>query len=331
VQHELIHGPRIFQQLESEWDQLAAGAMTSTPFQSRAYQQAWWNHLGPGELFTIVLRNGDASLCAIACFYLLDGLLYFNGCVEETDYLDLITAAPDAPHAWSAVLELLENSQLPPWRGLNLCNIPQDSPSRTILQQLAQERSLAFSTEVQEVCPIIELPQSFEEYLMQLDKKQRHEIRRKKRRADAAGTELKVVTAEDDVTAEVDDFLDLLQMSASEKEDWLNEERRAVFHEVAKSALDAGTLQLLFLQQGDQKIAGLYNFDYKDRIWVYNSGFNVVEFGHLSPGVVLTGGAIELAIGAGRREFDFLRGDEQYKYRFGAKDTTVHRIQITRA
>lgn len=331
MQHELIHGASIFQRLELEWDQLAASAMTSTPFQSRAYQQAWWNHLGPGELFTIVLRNDDGSLCAIACFYLLDGVLHFNGGVEETDYLDLIAAAPDAPRAWATVFELLESGQIPSWQGLNLCNIPQDSPSRTILQQLAQERGLKFSTVVQEVCPVVELPQNFDDYLMQLDKKQRHEIRRKKRRADAAGVELKIVTGEDDIAAEVDDFLELLQMSTAEKEDWLNEGRRAVFHEVAKSALEAGTLQLLFLKQENKKIAGLYNFDYNDRIWVYNSGLNIVEFGHLSPGVVLTACAIELAIRAGRHEFDFLRGDEQYKYYFGAQDTTVHHIHITRA
>jgi CelD/BcsL family acetyltransferase involved in cellulose biosynthesis len=91
-----------------------------------------------------------------------------------------------------------------------------------------------------------------------------------------------------------------------------------------------GLLQLLFLQVQGKKAAALYNFDYKGRIWVYNSGFNIVEFGYLSPGVVLTARAIENAIGLGRRQFDFLRGNEAYKYRFGAQDTTIHDLQIMR-
>jgi CelD/BcsL family acetyltransferase involved in cellulose biosynthesis len=46
--------------------------------------------------------------------------------------------------------------------------------------------------------------------------------------------------------------------------------------------------------------------------------------------VVLTAKAIELAITNGRSEFDFLRGGETYKYRFGAQDTGVFRLQISR-
>jgi CelD/BcsL family acetyltransferase involved in cellulose biosynthesis len=41
----------------------------------------------------------------------------------------------------------------------------------------------------------------------------------------------------------------------------------------------------------------------------------------LSAGIVLVARMIEDAVGRGYTEFDFLRGDEQYKYRLGAKDT----------
>jgi CelD/BcsL family acetyltransferase involved in cellulose biosynthesis len=44
--------------------------------------------------------------------------------------------------------------------------------------------------------------------------------------------------------------------------------------------------------------------------------------------VVITAKAIELAIENGRTTFDFLRGNETYKYRFGAKDTKIYRQQI---
>lgn len=327
---ELVTGNEAFGLLASAWDDLVRRSMTATPFQLLAYQKAWWTHLGPGELFTIVVREDDGQLCAIACFYLLDGILYFNGCVEETDYLDLIAPEEHAHQAWHEVLAVLESQAFPRWEAMNLCNVPDASPSRSILEALAADRGFNFQTEVQDVCPIICLPDTFDAYLMNLDKKQRHEIRRKMRRASAARAGVVVVTEEDDLTSAVDSFLHLLQLSMTEKQDWLNDGRRAVFHAVAEAALKDGILQLMFLRQGNDDAAALFNFDYKGRIWVYNSGFDIVEFGHLSPGVVLTAQAIQLAAEKGRNTFDFLRGDEAYKYRFGAKDTFVHRLRITR-
>ena len=325
-----ISGNEVFVELALEWDGLVDSAMTATPFQTLAYQKAWWTHLGPGELHTVVVRDEQHHLCAIACFFLFEGMLHFNGCVEETDYLDLISTAEQAVVAWESVFDLLEDADFPAWRGLNLCNVPDASPSRSILSGIASNRGYHFKTEVQEVCPVISLPDTFDQYLLSLDKKQRHEIRRKMRRAAAASADLYVTGATDDLAAAVDEFLRLLQLSTAEKEDWLNEGRRTMFHEVAAAAHKEENLQLLFLRRNGQNAAALYNFDYNDRIWVYNSGFDIVQFGHLSPGVVLTAGAIEMAIEAGRETFDFLRGGEEYKYRFGAQNTLIHHLQLER-
>ena len=92
--------------------------------------------------------------------------------------------------------------------------------------------------------------------------------------------------------------------------------------------MKAGTLQLMFMEVDGSKAATLFNFDYNGRIWVYNSGLDPAAFGQLSLGVVLTAKAIEWATENGRSEFDFLRGNETYKYRFGAKDTEIYRITL---
>lgn len=328
---ELIHGDDAFSRLAGEWDELVDCSMTATPFQSLGYQQAWWSNLGPGDLHTITVRDDGGQLAAIASFYIVDGQLYFNGCTEETDYLDLIAPADRADLLWDCVFDVLEGDGFPRWQGLDLCNIPDASPSREILRRQAEKRGYQFSSAVQEVCPVVTLPDTFDAYLMELDKKQRHEIRRKRRRANAAKAELAIIGPEDDLAEAVETFLDLLQKSMPEKADWLNEGRRAVFHEVARAAMAAGTLKLMFLAHRGSRAAALFNFDYKNRIWVYNSGFDVAEFGYLSPGVVLTTGAIERAIEDGRGTFDFLRGDESYKYHFGARDTTIYRIQMSKS
>ena len=51
----------------------------------------------------------------------------------------------------------------------------------------------------------------------------------------------------------------------------------------------------------------------------------------LSPGVVMVARYIEAAIASGRRELDFLRGDEPYKYEWGAQDEPIQRLLVRRA
>lgn len=327
---DIIHGERAFSDLANEWDNLAGRSMTDTPFQSLAYQRAWWQHLGPGTLHTITVREAGA-LAAVLCVYSQDGLVHFNGCVEETDYLDLIAPAGYAATGWRAAIDLLNSDQFPAWHTLELCNIPAGSPSRAILAEIAAEQGWAHSSDIQEVCPVITLPGDFDTYLESLDKKQRHELRRKLRRASAADVDLHIVRPDEEITQAVDDFLRLLQLSTPEKAAWLNPARRAVFQDVAAAAQAAGTLQLMFLTIEGRKAAALFNLDYKGRVWVYNSGLDPAAFGFLSPGVVLTAQAIEHAINSGHNTFDFLRGSEEYKYRFGAQDTTIHRITLRKA
>ena len=333
MQISIIQGVAAFTELAADWNQLASQSITNTPFQTLAYQQAWWQHLQPAEasLYTIVLRNDSRELTAVAPLYLtVDGTVHFNGCVEETDYLDLIVRPEDIELAWTAVFDCLCSSDFPTWQSLDFCNIPSASPTRTVLPQLAANHHLKLNESVHEVCPIIQLPNSFDAYLQALDSKQRREVSRKLRRAQGAEAKLKVITAEDDLDTAVTNFLDLLQKSSFEKRDWLNRGRRAIFYATAKAAQEAGTLQLLFIEIEGQRAAALFNFDYNGRIWVYNSGLDPNTFGSLSLGVVITALAIEHAIVNGRSEFDFLRGDETYKYRFGAKDTQVYRLQITK-
>jgi CelD/BcsL family acetyltransferase involved in cellulose biosynthesis len=75
----------------------------------------------------------------------------------------------------------------------------------------------------------------------------------------------------------------------------------------------------------------MLGFVYNDRLLVYNSGYDPTNYAELSPGIVLTSHIIEDAIRRGMRIFDFLQGDEIYKYRFGARDTVVYTTELWRS
>ncbi len=328
----IIHGASVFAELADEWDALVKESIIDTPFQTAAYQQAWWTHLQPpnSSLHTIVSREENGRLLAITCLYVFNKAVYFNGCVEETDYLDMIVRAEDVEEAWTAVFDILHNDQFPEWEHIGLCNIPAHSPTRRIVAKTADKHGLAFQETLQEVCPVVPLPTSYDAYLAQLVSKQRRELKRKQRRAKGSEVQFVTITDEAELETAVNDFLHLLQTSMHEKRDWLTDGRRAVFHDTARAALKDGILQLMFAEVNGVRGAALFNFDYNDRIWVYNSGIDTSQFKSLSLGIVLTSRAIETAIDNGRSKFDFLRGNEPYKYRFGATDTEIFRLQVSK-
>jgi CelD/BcsL family acetyltransferase involved in cellulose biosynthesis len=96
-----------------------------------------------------------------------------------------------------------------------------------------------------------------------------------------------------------------------------------------RAAFRAGWLQMAFLEIDGEKACGYLNFDYDNRIWVYNSGIDG-RFIDLSPGWVLLGHLLQWANDHQYTEFDFMRGDENYKYKFGAVARFVVRAKVVR-
>ena len=94
--------------------------------------------------------------------------------------------------------------------------------------------------------------------------------------------------------------------------------------------LDMGVLRLFFLTIDGEKAATMFAFEYNRRFWLYNSGYDPQAHAQLSPGWVLLAYVIEYAIASGCSVFDFMQGNEEYKYRFGAEDYKVMRVIVRR-
>ena len=110
----------------------------------------------------------------------------------------------------------------------------------------------------------------------------------------------------------------------------MTDEMQAYFRAVATVLAERGWLQLSFLDIGDRPAATYFCFDYHGEILVYNSGYDTSASPQLSPGWVLLAELIQHAIAAGRTRFDFLQGNEDYKFRFGGVAEPVHRMEIRR-
>lgn len=341
MQLEIISAREHFDALGKEWNQLLVHSASHVPFLRHEYLRAWWSTLGGGEwshgdLCLVAARHPDGVLFGVAPLFFtinLDGeaALMFLGSIEISDYLDVICRREDVETFISAALDRLMEADVPDWHVLDLHNILEDSPTLLALEAAAKSRGLKYIQEKNYHCPYISLPGDWETYLAGIDKKQRHEIRRKIRRAESADLPVRwyIVDDESSLDDEIEAFFDLMVQDA-DKQAFLTDTMRAQMRRAVWAAFREKWLQLAFLEVGGEKAAGYLNFDYGNHIWVYNSGIDY-QFGSYSPGWVLLGYLLQWANEQERQAFDFMRGNEDYKYRFGANDRFVVRAQVRRS
>jgi CelD/BcsL family acetyltransferase involved in cellulose biosynthesis len=324
--------------LEKEWNDLLAHSASHVPFLRHEYITTWWQGMGGGEwshgeLFVVTARQEQGELIGIAPLFLTDNrdgepALMLLGSIEISDYLDIIARPEDLPTFLEALLEHLASERTPACHLLDLYNLLESSPTLPALQDKAKKLGWNYSQQLLQHCPYIPLPGDWEKYLCNIDKKQRHEIRRKMRRAGEYYLPLRWYIVQDGATLEqeVDSFLKLMA-DDPDKAKVLTPAMHTQMHSIVQAAFNAGWLQLAFIEVNGVKAAAYLNFDYMNHIWVYNSGLDF-RFSELSLGWVLLGYLLEWANEHKREYFDFMRGDEQYKYRFGAIDRRVMRLLV---
>lgn len=323
----------------SEWNALMEQGISDVPFLRHEYLSGWWQTRGGGEWsqaeLLLISAREDGRLVGIAPLFLAeyDGrpVLLLVGSIEISDYLDLIVRADDLPRFLSGLLDFLADFRPEAWRGFDWYNLPEGSPTLPALQAESAKRGWNYNEDIYHPTPTVVLPGNFEAYLATVDKKQRHEIRRKMRRAEESGRSVRWYIVRDEATleAEIDAFLMLMEMDEN-KAKFLSNVMRKQMRATIHTAFRHGWLWLAFLEVDGQKAAAALNFDYRNRLWGYNSGVDA-RFMELSPGWVLLAYVLQWAAENGRSEFDFMRGDEEYKYRFGALKRHVMRVQAIKS
>lgn len=340
MQFERTEDPACFDSLAAEWNALLAESISRVPFLTPEYLGSWWTHRGGGEwpearLTLVTARDDQGGLVGVAPLFNAvnrDGqpALLLLGSIEISDYLDLVVR-PE--HAGAFVAGLLEHlADLPGWDVLDLYNLQATSPTRAALANAAVARGWVTAEQTLEPTPAIPLPGDFEQYLAeQVEKKERQEIRRKLRRAENGEQAVtwRLVGAEDDLSLQTDSFLELMALNP-DKARFLTPPMRAQFRDTVRAMSARGLLHLAFLDVDGQPAAGYLSFDDGRRLYVYNSAIDP-RYNALSVGWVLLAYLIKWAIANGRRVFDFLRGHEDYKFRFGGVAGRILRLQAARS
>lgn len=278
------------------------------PFARRGFLEAWWRHRGTGELMLV------ESAGALLPLHRDGGVVRFLGEADLTDY-----HTPLGERAADLVAELA--GSLPPGTRLSFDSLPAEA-SRVVEQGLAAA-DLAATAGHHAVSAVLPLAGTYEGYLAGLAAKERHEIRRKGRRFDTVLGEPLLVR--DLSPRALDVFVAMHRGAPGDKGSFFDDEMRAFFQSLL--SVEGAALDLLVLGDGTP-VAAAFGFEDADAYYLYNSSFDR-RSAPASPGVLLVDRLIDGAIASGRTRFDFLKGDEAYKFRMGAAPRPLYRVEAT--
>jgi CelD/BcsL family acetyltransferase involved in cellulose biosynthesis len=311
-EHRALSAP-----LWRQWRALWERCPRATAFQSAEWLESWCTHLLAGEPCVLVLRRGGALVGLAPFFVWSDGgrrVLSLMG-AGVSDYQDLLVADGEEPGCLQALAGWLAGRR--GWDRVEWTELPDGSPLRRVPLD-----GLAGAEAVQDVCPGLPIapggqPAARPQMLQQVG-----QLRRRAERA--AGVTIEA--AEDRGTAEAM----LADLERWHLQRWpgsaFANPRVRAFHRGAVGPLLArGGLMLLAVRLAGVRAAVVYGFHDHAATRLYLGAFDPAA-GKLSPGVLAVAQGVACAAARGSRLFDFLRGAEPYKYRWGARDlTTLHR------
>lgn len=287
------------------------------------------------------IRHGDRTpLTPVAA----TAKVIFFGASYHADYATILAAPGDLAAVADALAEHLAEDartadpQHPSdWDAIDLRRLRCGDPTAEALADAFGRREIAegwtLNLEREDVCPVAHLPAGvgFEDYLATLDKKARHEIRRKLRRAASAG---EVV-----LSRSTDPFTDLEAFIELHQQKWGaaglfpptpgGDASRVFIRRLFEEAGPDGLVQLSFLSIAGRRVAAGIHVETDDTVMFYNAGIDPGAR-EMSAGVVLIAELIRQAIETRKRRFDFLRGDEPYKYEWGSTDEPIQRLLVRR-
>ena len=261
----------------------------------------------------------------------------FFGASYHADYATVLCDPTDLEAVAAALAAYLASPASADWDVVDLrrlrCGDAAGDAIAGALGALEISHGWTLNVEREDVCPVVTFPEGadLETYLGTLGKKERHEIRRKVRRAEAVG-EIRLEKTDDPI-AELESFIELHQKRWGENGLFPptpgGAQSRVLFRRLFELFGPDGPLHLCFLSVGGRRIAAGVHFDTADSVLYYNAGVDP-DARELSPGVLMVHAYVAVALASGKRRMDFLRGDESYKYEWGAADEPIQRLLLRR-
>ncbi len=330
IHTDVIDNAAGFDSIKEEWDDLLTESEEENPFLSHQWLQTWWEVYGHGSLHIIVAWNSNSGeLIGILPLFryrrkslIPARMLKFLGSERvSSDFLGCLARRGSEEIVYQACMAALQrDANL--WDIVEFQDMDEDSLFFSHLIKANIQR-IVIQRDPDKCCPFLALPESWEALLKNLSSKMRQRVGYYRRALAKKWTvQLEQLTSPDDVAQAMSDMVRLRQDRMDQKGIVAGKVTQSYFkfHEILMPRLLAcDKLRLYFLRVDNQRVAYMYLFAGGKRIYFYQTGFDR-NWSNQSIGFVLLGKVIEKTVNEGFTTFEFLRGDERYKYEWGNVD-----------
>lgn len=312
--------------LTAIWHDHGSELRWTCPFVLPAWLKAWWNVFGQGiEPLIAMVRHGEA-IVGVAPLMIRDQVVRFLGSPDVCDYFDC-AVAPGKEHSFFESLFAYLSG-----KGLSNLDLGPVRPDSTVYEFFSANQlpgAPKCHINQDDVCVELSLPGTWNEFLDTLDGKQRHELRRKLRRLQEAGSiEFRMVDGGTELPQSIENFLKLFAMNRKDKAAFMTGTMASFFGGLASALADEGLLRLFFLDVDELPVASVFCFDHQGIRYLYNNAYDGA-YQRISPGLMGKVLSIQTAIEEGRRVYSFLKGSEPYKYRLGGEGIRLYKFLVS--
>jgi CelD/BcsL family acetyltransferase involved in cellulose biosynthesis len=331
---KLITNTEEFEALKPVWDTTLQGCGMDSIFLTHAWLSTYWEHFGRRRQLRVFAAEQAGQPVAFAPLMLsrsratrLRRMELLGAGIH--DYSDFVVPqnSPSSPLnvLWQAI-----GAHADQWDVLRLAQVAADSP---VAEHVSADENFRVVATEGETCPTLTLPPTWRDYLSLVSKNMRSNLSRyPKRLASSFEVEYHLVRAPDTLDRTLTALFDLHTRRWRQRglPGVLFSPRRQAFHRaLCRRLLETDRLRLFALRLDGREVAVLLNYFYAGKYFFFIGGFDP-DYARWSVGTVLFGYAIQHAIEEGAREFDFLRGEEEYKYRLGAQNRHYRTLKVVK-
>lgn len=281
-------------------------------------------HLGEiGDPLVLGIFRDDQPI-GLAPLAVKASMVHFMGNPDVCDYQDMFTAPGSSLDVVRTIIGFLKKEGL---NTMDLGTLRPDAKMLNALQRLAEDGEIRIGMTPEESSYETALPDTWEAYLGQLNGKQRHEVRRKIRRLETAGSVGFQLAGKENQAEFTETFLTLFRKNRQDKAAFMSDKMAGYFIDLIQGLAHRQMLRLFVLTVDQQPAATALCFDYDGVRYLYNSGYDA-HYNDLSVGVLCNVLSIRHAIETGCRRYDLLKGAEIYKKRIGGQEVPLCRCQV---
>lgn len=327
---EIINDTTAFLALREEWNTLLTQSGIPSPFLTWEWMYSWWEAYADQNkrnTLAIVTCREDDRLAGILPGYRTEHYVglrkvkkfaLLGAEFESSDYLEVISRNPEDPTITQALFShLLKSGQQVDI--LTLDNILTERAFLQIFLDFSRKNNFHATVRHHRNCPYIPVTGSYEDLMHNLSKNFRYNLRRgKKKLFDEFGVAFTLVTEKNTVHTAIDDLFALHEKRFSDKDEdsIFRADLRKNFHQIVSQRFFAKNILRIFqLKRQGTPIAILYCFEFADEMFFVQTGMDP-EWGKWSVGQVLIGQVIEYTHQNHLKRFDFMRGEDDYKFKW---------------